>query len=125
MRLAGWRRALMVLTVVSLLCAPWSWVDDGVTPSWIVYPILLLVGLWRLRSGHGALYVGIVALVFLLVHLPFTWAAITGADTNPSNADLEVSPVQWLITLFVVPVLTSAVRWFTWVKERAIGTTPA
>jgi hypothetical protein len=119
---APWRRALKVLIVVSLLCAPVSWVDDGITPSWIVYPILLLVGAWRLRSGHGALFVGIAALVFLLVHLPFSWAAITGADTSPSNADLPTSPVQWLITLFVVPALTSAVGWITWFKERARST---
>lgn len=56
---------------------PVSWVDDGITPSWIVYPILLLLlALWRVLGGKGALVLGVVALVFLLVHLPFTRAAL-------------------------------------------------
>ena len=114
-----WRHLMTAFIVLSLLCAPVSWVDDGITPSWIVYPILLLLALWRVRSGKGALLVGVVALVFLLVHLPFTWAALSGEDTSPSNPDLPTSPVQWPITLFVVPALTSAVGWITWFKERA------
>jgi hypothetical protein len=78
-----WRRALLVMIIVSLLCAPVSWVDDGITPSWVVYPIALIIALWRYRSGHGALFVAIAALVFLIVHLPWSWAAITGAEHNP------------------------------------------
>jgi hypothetical protein len=109
---------LRAAIIVSLLCAPVSWVDDGITPSWIVYPILLLVAWWRLRSGNGALMVGVVALAFLLVHLPFSWAAVSGADTSPSNPDLATSPIQWLVTLFVVPALTSTVGWITWLKSR-------
>src|SRR3954451_10112730 len=80
-----WRRALKPVILLSLLCAPVSWVDDGITPSWIVYPIVLLVAWWRVRSGHGALFVAVAALLFLLVHLPFSWAAVTGADASPSN----------------------------------------
>ena len=113
-----WWRALRAAIIVSLLCAPVSWVDDGITPSWIGYPILLLVAWWRLRSGKGALMVGVVALAFLVVHLPFSWAAVSGADTSPSSSDLPTSPVQWLVTLFVVPVLTSTVGWTTWLKSR-------
>lgn len=60
-----------------------------------------------------------MALAFLLVHLPFTWAAVSGADTSPSSSDLPTSPVQWLVTLFVVPALTSTVGWITWLKSRA------
>ena len=108
-----------------LALRPVSWVDDGITPSWIVYPIVLLLALWRLRSGNGALLVGIAALVFLLVHLPFTWAALSGADTSPSNPDLATSPIQWPITLFVVPALTSAVGWITWLRERTASTASA
>jgi hypothetical protein len=120
-----WRRALKAVIVLSLLCAPVSWVDDGITPSWIVYPILLLLALWRLRGGNGALLVGVVAPVFLLVHLPFTWAALSGDETSPSNPDLATSPVQWLVTLFVVPALTGAVGWITWLKERAAASASA
>ena len=113
-----WRRALRAAIIVSLLCAPVSWVDDGITPSWIVYPTVLLVAWWRLRSGNGALMVAVGALAFLLVHLPFAWAAVSGAETSPANADLPTSPVQWLVTLFVIPVLTSTVGWITWLKSR-------
>ena len=113
-----WRRLLMPAIVVSLLCAPWSWFDDGITPSWIVYPLVLLVGAWRVREGHGALFLGVAALVFLLVHLPWTWAAITGAETNPLNREAPSSPVQWLLTLFVIPVIASLIGWGAWVAER-------
>ena len=43
-----------------------------------------VMALWRFRSGHGALFVAIAALVFLIVHLPWSWAAITGAEKRVS-----------------------------------------
>lgn len=108
----------MPAIVASLLCAPWSWFDDGITPSWIVYPLVLLVGAWRVRQGRGALFLGVAALVFLLVHLPWTWAAITGAETNPLDRESPSSPLQWLVTLFVIPLVASVIGWATWVTER-------
>ena len=107
-----WRRALVGLVVVSILCAPVSWIDEGVTPSWVVYPLALLFGLYRLRKGGatGTVFVGVAALVFLLVHLPWTYAAFFG-DENPLDADREFSPVQWTITLFVIPLVTAIVAW--------------
>jgi hypothetical protein len=115
-----WRRALLAMIIVSLLCAPVSWIDDGITPSWVVYPIVLLVALWRFRRGQAALFVGIAALVFLIVHVPWSWAAITGADTNPLDRESPSSPVQWLITLFIVPALTTVVGWITWARQRTV-----
>ena len=120
-----WRYALQAAIVVSLLCAPVSWLDDGITPSWIVYPVLLLVAWWRVRKGKGALMLGVVALVFLLVHLPFSWAAVSGADTSPSNPDLPTSPIQWLVTLFVVPAVTTTIGWLAWRAGREAATIPA
>ena len=114
-----WRRALLLMIIVSLLCAPVSWVDDGFTPSWVVYPIALIVALWRYWTGHGALFVAIAALVFLIVHLPWSWAAITGAENNPLDRESPSSPVQWLITLSVVPLLTTAIAGITWFKQRS------
>jgi hypothetical protein len=114
-----WRRALLVMIIVSLLCAPVSWVDDGITPSWVVYPIALIIALWRYRSGHGALFVAIAALVFFIVHLQLSWAAITGAANNPLDRESPSSPVQWLITLSIVPSLTTAIGWITWFKQRS------
>ena len=110
-------KALIVAGVLCLACAPWSWIDDGVTPSWIVFPLFLLIGLWRLRHGKGRLWLAITATVFLVVHLPWTWAALTGGD-NPANADREVSPVQWVVTLFVVPLITAIVAWMAWREHR-------
>ena len=114
----AWQRPLVAVIVLSLLCAPASWIDDGITPSWIVYPIVLVLALWRLRQGGGALFVAIAALVFLLVHLPWTWAAITGAENNPLDRQAPASPVQWLVTLFVVPLLTTVVGWVVWSRRR-------
>ena len=126
------RTVLLVLIAVNLVCAPVSWIDDGITPSWIVYPIVLLVAGWRVVRGHGALFVAITATVFFLVHLPWTWAALTGADENPLDRESPSSPLQWLITLCVVPLVTAAVAWWTWLQQRARadqtstpGTTPA
>ena len=79
----AWRRALLVMIIVSLLCAPVSWVDDGITPSWVVYPIALIIALWRYRGGHGALFVAIAGFVFLIVHLRWSWAVIIGAENIP------------------------------------------
>ena len=58
-------------------------------------------------------FVGVAALVFLLVHLPWTYAALTGAETNPLDRESPSSPVQWLITLFAVPLVTSPVGFVT------------
>jgi hypothetical protein len=65
--------------------------------------------------------VGVVALAFLLIHLPFSWAAVSGAD-RPATADVPTSPIQWPVTLFVVPAITSTIGWITWRKSREAST---
>jgi hypothetical protein len=99
---------LLVLVAAGFACAPVSWIVDGITPSWVVYPIALAVGLWRRSRGGGTLYFGIAATVFLLVHLPWTWAAVSGSDTNPLDSTLPSHPVEWVVTLFAIPLLTAA-----------------
>lgn len=116
---ANWRTALLVLVVVSLACAPVSWIDDGFTPSWIIYPLILLVGLWRMWRGRGTLYFGIAGAIFLLVHIPFTWAALFGSQ-SPSGADKPYNPVQWLITLFAVPLLKVIAGFLAWREARQV-----
>ena len=115
---APWTRALLVSVIASLACAPVSWIIDGVTPSMIVYPIVLLVGLWRRSRGAGTLYFGIAATLFLLIHLPFTWASVTGADTNPANHTQPSHPVEWLIILFLVPRVTATTGFGCWRRQR-------
>jgi hypothetical protein len=113
-----WTRVLLVSVIASLACAPISWIVDGVTPSMIVYPIVLLVGLWRRSRGAGTLYFGIAATIFLLIHLPFTWASVTGAATNPANHTQPSHPVEWLIILFLVPLATAIVGFGCWRRQR-------
>jgi hypothetical protein len=103
-----------VLVLASLACAPVSWVLDGVTPSFVVYPLVLLVGLWRFRRGGGTLFFGIAASVFLLIHLPFSWAAISDSGKNPYKASAPYEPVEWLVTLFAVPLATAIAGFRAW-----------
>jgi hypothetical protein len=112
------RTILLVLVVASLATAPWSWIDDGLTPSFVVYPLVLLFGLWRVRKGGGTLYFAIAATVFLAVHVPFTWAALFG-DQSPAGADAPYSPVQWTVTLFAVPLLTAVAGVAVWREGRS------
>ncbi len=107
-------RVLLLLVAASLACAPISWIVDGVTPSWVVYPIALAIGLRRHSRGRGNLYFGIAATVFLLIHLPWTWAAVTGAGTNPLDSTLPSHPVEWILTLFAMPLLTAAAGFSAW-----------
>ena len=112
------QRILLVLVVASLACAPWSWIVDGLTPSWVVYPIALIVGLWRMRRGGGTLYFGIGAAVFLLVHLPWAWAAFTGERTGFLPDDLAIHRFEWAVTLFAVPLLTAVAGFAAWRQAR-------
>jgi hypothetical protein len=114
----AWTRIMLVLVLASLACAPVSWILDGVTPSFVVYPVALLVGLWRRSRGAGTLYFGIAGTIFLLIHLPFTWAAVTGADTNPANPAVPAQPVEWLVTLFLLPFATAIVGFVCWRQQR-------
>lgn len=108
------RTILLVLVVASLACAPWSWIVDGLTPSWVVYPIVLLAGLWRMRRGDGTLYFAIVVAVFFLVHLPWAWTAFTGERTAFVPDDVAIHRVEWAVTLFAVPLLTALAGFTAW-----------
>jgi hypothetical protein len=115
---ARWLRILLLLVIASLACAPVSWIVDGVTPSFVVYPVALLVGLWRRSRGAGTLYFGIAATIFLIIHLPWTWASLTGADTDPLDHSVPAHPVEWLITLCVVPAATAIAGFACWTQQR-------
>lgn len=113
--------ALLTLVGASLVGAPVSWVMDGLTPSFVVYPLVLLVGLWRHRRGRGTLFFGIAATIFLLVHLPFTWAAITDSGINPGNASAPYNPREWLVTMLAMPLTTATAGFLAWREHRRSG----
>jgi hypothetical protein len=108
------RTILLILVLASLACAPWSWIVDGLTPSWVVYPIVLLVGLWRMRRGGGTLYFAIATAVVFLVHLPWAWTAFKGERTGFLPDDLAVHRFEWAVTLSAVPLLTALAGFTAW-----------
>ena len=105
--MARWKLLLLVLAALSLAFAVVSWIIEGITPSWIVFPILLAVGLVRARRGgsSGIVWLGVSALVFLLVHIPFDKAALSENCTNPGDAHKACHPAFWLVSLGTVPLL--------------------
>jgi hypothetical protein len=114
------RMILLVLVAASLATAPWSWAVDGPTPSLIVYPIVLLVGLWRMRRGGGTLFFAIAAALFFLVHLPWSWSAFTGERAGFLPEDIAVHRFEWVVTLFAVPLLTAIAGFTAW-REASKG----
>ena len=118
------RQLVAAIAIVNVLCAPVSWFDEGVTPSWIVSPLALRVGLWRLRRGKGLLFLAIAAAVFLLVHLPWSFALVTDGE-HPLDSDLEYSPLQWFLTLLVAPLALEVAALWTWRRERSTAGAPA
>jgi hypothetical protein len=112
------RAILLMLAVASVASAPLSWAIDGLTPSFVVYPLVLLVGIWRMRSGGGSLYLAITATAFLVVHLPWAWTAATGERTSPIPDDIEVHRFACAITLFVLPLVTAIAGLAAWLEGR-------
>ena len=103
----AWKAVLFGLSLLALFFAVTSWVVEGVTPSWVVFPILLALALIRARRGgtSGIVMVGSAALVFLLVHIPFVAAALSADCVNPVDSDRACHRVFWLLSLALLPLL--------------------
>jgi hypothetical protein len=102
-----WKRFLLVLSLLGVVFAVTSWIVEGVTPSWVVFPILLAIGLVRASRGgtSGIVLLGSAALVFLLVHIPFVGEALSEDCVNPADPDRECHRVFWLASLGLFPLL--------------------
>ena len=101
------KRFLLALAVLSLGLGVASWIIEGITPSWIVFPIFLVLGLVRARKGgsSGIVWFGVSAFVFLLVHIPFDKAALSKHCVNPTGSDKACHRFFWLTSLGAVPLL--------------------
>ncbi len=53
----------------------------------------------------GTVWLGLSALVFLLVHLPFDKAALSDHCVNPTGSDKACHPAWWLVSLGALPLL--------------------
>jgi hypothetical protein len=84
-----------------------SWIVEGVAPSWVVFPILLAVGLIRARRGgtSGIVLLGLAAFVFLLVHIPVVRESLSDHCVNPVDSDKACHRVFWLVSLGLFPLL--------------------
>ncbi len=102
-----WKRLLLALAFLGFAFAVASWIVEGVTPSWVVFPILLAVGLVRARRGgtSGIVLLGLAALVFLLVHIPFVREALSDDCVNPVDSDKACHRVFWLVSLGLLSLL--------------------
>ena len=117
---------MLALAALGLVFAVVSWIVEGVTPSWIVFPILLLVGLVRARRGgsSGTVWLGLSALVFLLVHLPFDKAALSDDCVNPTGSDKACHPAWWLVSLGAFPLLMILVSVFAFREAGGVWRLP-
>jgi hypothetical protein len=108
-----WRRVLLAVAIENLLGGLIFVITVGLVPSWIVYPAVLVVGCVRLSRGSGTAGVGLLtvaAVVFLLVHLPFTRFGPGGSGC----AELGCNPVIAWIALTALPLglaVAGAVAW--------------
>ena len=106
-----WVLILVIAVAANLLGGVIFTFTEGLVPSWVVYPILLIIGLWMLRRRAitGAWFLLGSAVLFLLVHLPFTLLAGFMAHPCP-----DCSPTLLWGTLFIVPLLTAFVAIMVW-----------
>ena len=107
----NWVPILLVAVVANLLGGLVFTLTEALMPGWVVYPLLLIIGLGllRRRSITGAWFLLGSAALFLLVHLPLMLLA--GSMDNPC---LDCSRTLLWVTLFIVPLLTAFAAMMAW-----------
>lgn len=104
------RQALHGLLGLNAAAAVLSFVVDGITPSWVVYP-LLLAGVFVLARKNvrtAAVALAVAAGLFVAIHTAFVGQAMKGnACVHPADETLECHPASWIVTLGAVPFVTA------------------
>ena len=110
-----WVQILVVAVAANLLGGLVFTLTEGLVPSWVVYPLLLIMGLWMLRrhSIVGALFLLGSAVLFFLIHLPFT--VLVGLRGSQCA---DCSPTLLWITLFIMSLLIVFVAIMAWRQAR-------
>ncbi len=111
----NWIQILVGAVAANLLGGLVFTLTESLVPSWVVYPILLIIGLWilRRRAITGALFLLGSAVLFLLVHLPFTLlVGLRGSQCPDCSLTL-----LW-VTFIIVPLLTAFAAMMTWQQVR-------
>jgi hypothetical protein len=111
----NWVQILVMAVAANLLGGLIFSLTENLMPGWLVYPILLLIGLRLLRSRAvtGALFLLGSASLFLLIYLPFTLFAGSMGNPCPNCARTHL----W-VTLFIVPCVTAFVALVAWRQLR-------
>ena len=111
----NWIQILVVTVEANLLGGLVFTLTEGLVPSWVVYPILLILGLWMLRQRTtiGALFLLGSAALFWLIHLPFT--VLIGLRGSQCA---DCSPALLWVTLFIIPLFTTFVAIMVWQQAR-------
>lgn len=107
----NWVQILVVAVAANLLGGLIFIFTEGLVPSWVVYPLLLIIGLGllRRRPTRGSLFLLGSAALFFLIHLPFTLLA--GSMSNPCP---DCSGTLLWVTLFIIPLLTAFAAIMAW-----------
>ena len=110
----NWVQILVVAVGANLLGGLVFILTENLMPGWVVYPILLVIGLGllRRRATTGALFLLGSAILFLLVYLPFTLLGQAGSACPNCSRTL-----LW-VTLFIVPLLTAFAAMMAWRQAR-------
>ena len=106
---------LVVAVAANLLGGLVFTLTESLMPGWVVYPILLIIGLemLRRRATPGVLFLLGSASLFLLIYLPFTLLAGSMVDPCPDCS----RSLLW-VTLFIVPLLTAFAAMMAWQQVR-------
>ena len=109
-----WKTLLLTLVAANLVGGLAFVLTAELVPSWIVYPIFLVVGCVRLVRGGGTtgiVFLAVTALVFIVVHFPFS---AFGPEGSGCKRALGCEPAVAWVTLSLLPLallIAGALAW--------------